>query len=329
MALAQESPMKAILQDRYGSPEVLELREVDRPEIPDDRVLVRVRAASVNALDWHLLRGEPFLVRMSGGLRRPKSSLTGSDVAGVVEAVGPGVVNIRPGDEVFGASRGTFAEFVIARATRLVPMPVGFSFEQAAAVPVAASTALQALRDQGKVQPGQAVLINGAGGGVGTFSVQLAKAFGATVTAVSSAGNVDLLRSIGADDVIDYTRDDFTKRSQRFDLIIDIAGTRSLSACRRALTPNGTYVVVGGPGGRWIRPADRFVKVLVLSRLVRQRLVGVSAQINRDDLLFLKELMEAGKLTPVIDRTFPLSQVPDAIRYVEERHARGKVVITM
>lgn len=329
IAATAEGSMKAILQGRYGSPDVLELRDVDVPEIGDDRVLVRVRAASVNALDWHFLRGEPFPVRLSEGLRRPKSSLTGSDVAGVVEAVGKDVTEIRPGDEVFGTSRGTFAEFVRGREARLVPLPVGFSFEQAAAVPVAATTALQALRDQGRVQPGQTVLINGAGGGVGTFAVQLAKAFGAIVTGVSSTKNMDLMRSIGADDVIDYTREDFTQRRQRFDLIVDIAGTRSLSACRRALTPHGTYVVVGGPGGRWIRPADRFVKVLVLSRFVRQRLVGVGAQINRDDLLVLKELMEAGKLTPVIDRTYPLSEVPDAIRYVEERHARGKVVITM
>ena len=329
MATAGQSTMKAILQGRYGSPAELELRDVDVPAIGDDRVLVRVRAASVNALDWHRLRGEPFPVRLSEGLRRPKISALGSDVAGVVEAVGKDVQQLHPGDEVFGTSGGTFAEFVRGREARLVPLPAGFSFEQAAAVPVAATTALQALRDQGKVQPGQAVLINGAGGGVGTFAVQLAKAFGAIVTGATSTGNLDLIRSIGADEVIDYTREDVTQGRQRFDLIVDIAGTRSVSACRRVLAPNGTYVMVGAPSGRWIRPVDRFIKVRVQSRFVRQRLLGFVAQITREDLVVLKELMEAGKLTPVIDRTYPLSETPEAIRYVEEGHARGKVVITV
>lgn len=236
---------------------------------------------------------------------------------------------LRPGDNVFGTSAGTFAEFVRGREARLVPMPAGFTFEQAAAVPVAATTALQALRDQGKVQPGQAVLINGAGGGVGTFAVQLAKAFGAVVTGVSSTRNMELLRSIGADDVIDYTREDFTKRRQKFDLVVDIAGTRSLSAIRRAITPDGIYVVVGGPSGRWIRPMDRMINVVARRKFTSQRLVFFIAQITREDLLVLKDFMEAGKLTPVIDRTFPLSQVPAAIRYVEERRGHGKVVITV
>jgi NADPH:quinone reductase-like Zn-dependent oxidoreductase len=329
IAAAAEGSMKAILQDRYGSPEVLELREVDVPEIEDDRVLVRVRASSVNALDWHRLRGEPFLVRMSEGLRRPKSSQIGADVAGTVESVGRDVKLLRPGDRVFGTGAGTFAEFVRGREARLVPMPAGFTFEQAAAVPVAATTALQALRDQGKVQPGQAVLINGAGGGVGTFAVQLAKAFGAVVTAVSSTRNMDLLRSIGADEVIDYTREDFTEQRQKFDLVIDIAGTRPLSATRRAITPTGTYVMVGGPSGRWIKPMDRMMNVVARRRFTRQRLVSFLAEISREDLLVLKDFMEAGKLSPVIDRTFPLSEVAAAIRYVEERRGHGKVVITV
>jgi NADPH:quinone reductase-like Zn-dependent oxidoreductase len=329
IAVAAEGSMKAILQERYGAPDVLELRDVEVPEIADDRVLVRVRASSVNALDWHRLRGEPFLVRMSEGLRRPKSSQIGADVAGTVEAVGKDVTLLRPGDNAFGTSAGTFAEFVRGREARLVPMPEGFTFEQAAAVPVAATTALQALRDQGKVQPGQAVLINGAGGGVGTFAVQLAKAFGATVTAVSSTRNMDLLRSIGADEVVDYTREDFTERRQKFDLLIDIAGTRPLSATRRAITQEGTYVVVGGPSGRWIRPMDRMINVIVRRRFAWQRLVSFLAQITREDLLVLGDFMEAGKLTPVIDRTFPLSEVPAAIRYVEERRSSGKVVITV
>jgi NADPH:quinone reductase-like Zn-dependent oxidoreductase len=328
-AMAQGSTMKAILQTRYGSPDVLELRDVEVPTIGDDRVLVRVHAASVNALDWHMMRGEPFPVHLSEGLRRPKSSLTGSDLAGVVEAVGADVTEFRPGDEVFGTSRGTFAEVVRCREVRLVPMPAGFSFEQAAAVPVAATTALQALRDQGKVKPGQTILINGAGGGVGTFAVQLGKAFGAVVTAVSSTTNLDLLRSIGADHVIDYTREDFTEGQERFDLIVDIAGTRSLSAYRRALTPDGTYVIVGGPSGRWIRPMDRFFKAKVLSRFVRQRLVGFFAEITKEDLFVLRGLMEAGKLTPVIDRTDPLDKTAEAIRYLEGGHARGNVVITV
>jgi NADPH:quinone reductase-like Zn-dependent oxidoreductase len=323
------SAMKAILQARYGSPEVLELRDVAVPEVGQDGILVRVRAASVNALDWHLLRGEPLPARMDAGLRRPKSSATGTDVAGIVEEVGLDVKSFQPGDQVFGTSRGTFAEFVRAREARLVPMPEGFSFEQAAAVPVAATTALQALRDQGKVEAGQAVLINGAGGGVGTFAVQIAKSFGAGVTAVSGTRNMDLLRSLGADEVIDYTQDDFTQRRQAFDVVIDIAGTRSLSACRRALKPDGTYVLVGGPSGRWIRPMDRFVQVVALRRFVRQRLRSFIAQVNKEDLLFLKGLMETGKLTPAIDRTFPLSEIPAAIRYVEERRASGKVVITV
>ncbi len=319
--------MKAIVYHRYGSPDVLELADVDAPEVADDGVLVRVRAASVNALDWHRMRGQPFLVRLSDGLRRPKVSGLGVDVAGHVEAVGRNVTQFRPGDEVFGARTGAFAEYVSGRT--FVPKPAGLTFEQAAAIPVAATTALQGLRDKGGLQPGQRALINGASGGVGTFAVQIAKALGAQVTAVCSTSNVEMARSIGADRVIDYTREDFTRSGERYDLILDIAGSRSLLACRRVLTSHGTLVVVGGPGGRWLAPADRSVKAVVMSRFVSQRMVPFLAQITKEDLVVLKELAQAGKLRAVIDRTYPLSDVPEAIRYVEAGHARGKVVITV
>jgi NADPH:quinone reductase-like Zn-dependent oxidoreductase len=321
--------MKAIVHDKYGSPDALELRDIDKPVLEDGRVLVRVRAASVNALDWHLLRGLPYLVRMSEGLRKPRRSSMGVDVAGHVEAVGKNVTQFRPGDEVFGARDGAFAEYVSAKEDKLVRKPANLTFEQAAAVPVAGCTALQALRDKGQIQPGQRVLIHGAAGGVGTFAVQLAKAFEADVTATTSTGNMDMVRSIGADRVIDYTREDFTKGGQRFDLILDMGGTRSLLACRRSLTRGGTYVMVGGRSGRWIRPMDRALGGVVLSRFVRERLLFFIANVNKDDLTVLKGLMEAGKLTPVIDRTYPLNQTPEAIRYLEEGHARGKVVITV
>ena len=321
--------MKAIVHHRYGPPDVLELRDVDRPALEDDRVLVRVRAASVNALDWHTVRGQPYIARFVMGLRKPKTSAMGVDVAGQVEAVGKNVTQFHPGDAVFGARDGAFAEYVCAREDRVVMKPANLTFEQAAAVPVAAITALQALRDKGQVRPGQKVLVNGAAGGVGTFAVQIAKAFGADVTAATSTGNVDMVRSIGADRVLDYTREDFTKGGQRFDLIVDMGGTRSLRACRRALTRNGTYVMVGGPSGRWLKPLPRALAAAVLSRFVRQRLLFFVAKIKKEDLVVLKELMEAGKVTPVIDRTYPLSETPEAIRYVEEGHARGKVVITV
>ncbi len=321
--------MKAIVRHKYGTSDVLGLEDVDVPGLEDDRALVRVHAASVNALDWHLLRGLPYLVRLSEGLRRPKRSSMGVDVAGRVEAVGKNVTQFRPGDAVFGARDGAFAEYVAAKEEKLVLKPANVSFEQAAAVPVAGCTALQALRDKGHVQPGQKVLINGAAGGVGTFAVQLAKAFGADVTATTSPRNVDLIRSIGADRVIDYTREDFTKGGQRFDLILDIGGKRSLFACRRALTRTGTYVIVGGPSGRWIRPMDRALGAAILSRFVRQRLLFFIAKLPKEDLILLKDLLEAGKVTPVIDRTYPLSETPAAIRYLEEGHARGKVVITV
>jgi NADPH:quinone reductase-like Zn-dependent oxidoreductase len=319
--------MKAIVYRTYGSPDVLELTDIEKPAFADDAVLVRVRAASVNALDWHGMRGQPFLVRMGDGLRRPKVGALGVDAAGHVEAVGKDVTHVQPGDEVFGARNGAFADYVSGR--NFVAKPAGLTFEQAAAIPVAATTALQALRDKGGIQPGQRILINGASGGVGTFAVQIAKALGAHVTAVCSGGNVEMVRSIGADEVIDYTREDFTRALQQHDLILDIAGSRSLRSCRRVLTPNGTLVVVGGPGGRWISPADRWVKAKVISRFGSQRMLPFLAQITRQDLLVLKELVEAGKVRPVIDRTYPLSEVPEAVRYLEAGHAKGKVVITL
>ena len=319
--------MKAIVYRTYGSPDVLELTDIDTPAVADDAVLVRVRAASVNALDWHAMRGQPFLVRMEDGLRRPKVGALGVDAAGHVEAVGSNVTHVQPGDEVFGARTGALAEYVSGR--NFVAKPAGLSFEQAAAIPVAATTALQGLRDKGGLQPGQRVLINGASGGVGTFAVQIAKALGGHVTGVCSSGNVEMVRSIGADEVIDYTREDFTRAGEKYDIILDIAGSRSLRSCRRVLTAKGTLVVVGGPGGRWVSPADRWVKAKVISRFGSQRMLPFLAQITREELLVLKELAEAGKLRPVIDRTYPLSEIPEAVRYVEAGHAKGKVVITI
>jgi len=322
--------MKAIVQDAYGSPDVLELREIATPVVGGDEVLVRVLAAGVDQGVWHLMAGLPYLVRVAGvGLRAPKNPVRGVDVAGRVEAVGENVTGVQPGDEVFGTCRGSFAEYACARADRLVPKPSNLTFEQAAAVPVSGCTALQALRDRGKVRPGQRVLIIGAGGGVGTFAVQLAKAFGVEVTGVCSTTKVELVRSIGADRVIDYTRDDFVDGDNRYNVILDIAGNRSLSHLRRALAPEGTLVLVGGEGGgRWLGGVDRTLRALVLSRFVRQKLVTWIATQPKEDLEALHELLEAGKVTPVVDRTFPLSEVPEAIRYLRDGRAHGKVVIT-
>ncbi len=326
--------MKAILHWKYGSPDVLRLQEVDTPVPTDDQVLVRVRAASVNAYDWHMMRGFPYLLRMSEGLRKPTTSATGLDLAGQVEAVGKNVTQFRAGDEVFGQRSGAFAEYVCSREINLALKPANLTFEQAAAVPMAGFTALQGLRDKGQIRPGQRVLINGASGGVGTFAVQIAKALGADVTGVCSTRNLDLVRSIGADRVIDYTREDFTRGGHRYDLILDIASSRSLSACRRVLAPNGILVLVGAAGGpdrqgRWVGPLAGFLKALLLSRFVSQRMLPFMAKRSNEDLIVLKTLIESGKVTPVIDRTFPLSRTADAIRYLEEGHARGKVVITV
>jgi NADPH:quinone reductase-like Zn-dependent oxidoreductase len=321
--------MKAIVQSKYGAPDVLELRDIEKPALRDTDVLVRVHAAAINPLDWHDIRGLPYFVRIGNGLLKPKDRVPGVDVAGHVEAVGRNVTQLRPGDEVFGLSKGALAEYARGREDLLLPKPAALTYEQAAAVPVAALTALQALRDRGRIQPGQNVLIVGASGGVGTFAVQIAKSFGADVTGVCSTRNVEMVRSIGADHVIDYAREDFTQSGQRYDLMVDMAGTRTLSDCRRALTSRGTYVVVGAPSGRWLTGPDRFVKALVLSLFVSQSMVPFVTSANKEDLIALKNLIEAGKVTPVIDRSYRLIEAPEAIRYLEEGHARGKVVITV
>jgi NADPH:quinone reductase-like Zn-dependent oxidoreductase len=324
--------MKAIVQDTYGAADVLELRDIDKPVVGDDEVLVRVHAAGVDPGVWHLMTGLPYLVRVMGyGLRTPKTRVRGRDVAGRVEAVGKNVTRFHRGDEVFGICDGSFAEYTSARADKLAPKPVNLTSEQAAAVPISGVTALQGLRDAGKVQPGQQVLVIGAAGGVGSFAVQLAKAFGAEVTGVCSTTKLDLVRSIGADQVIDYAREDFADGVQRYDLIVDTAGNRSLRHLRRALTPRGTLVIVGGEGGgRWLGGFDRqILRAPVLSRFVRQRLRPFISKERSEDLVVLKELIEAGKLTPIIDRTYPLAEAPEAIRYLEQGHARGKVVITV
>lgn len=322
--------MKAIVQDVYGSPDVLQLREIEKPAIGGDEVLVRVSAAGVDQGVWHLMAGRPYLVRVAGvGLRAPKNPIRGLDVAGVAEAVGAQVTRLRPGDEVFGVCRGSFAEYACAPAHRLVLKPANISSVQAAAVPVSGCTALQAVRDRAKVQSGQRVLVIGAGGGVGTFAVQLAKLFGAAVTGVCSTSKVELVRSIGADRVVDYTREDFAG-GDRYDAILDTAGNRSLSRLRRALTPNGTLVIVGGEGGgRWLGGFDRQLRAQVLSVFGHHKMgTWISTQ-PRGDLEALRELLEAGKVTPVVDRTFPLSEVADAIRYLRDGRARGKVVIAV
>ena len=329
---APATTMKAVVREKYGSPDVLQLKDIEKPVIDDDSVLVRVRAASINAYDWHMMRGLPFLVRMSEGWRRPKSTAMGVDIAGQVTAVGKNVTQFRPGDEVFGARGGALAEYVRGTAQSvLVPKPAGLTFEQAAAVNMAGTTALQGLRDKGQIKPGQRVLINGAAGGVGTFAVQIAKAFGADVTAVCSTRNVDMIRSIGADHVIDYTREDFTRNGHRYDLIFDVAANRSLSDCRRVLASNGTLVVVGAAGGgRRMAPiVARLLGAIVLSRFSSQKMLPFLAKNSKDDLIVLKELIEAGKVRPVIDRTYPLSETAEAMRYLEDGHPKGKVVITV
>ncbi|OJH38908.1 NAD(P)-dependent alcohol dehydrogenase [Cystobacter ferrugineus] len=321
--------MKAIVQDTYGSSDVLHLRDIDKPVAGEGQVLLRVHATALHIGDWHLMTGMPYLLRLGFGWRGPKTSVRGMDVSGRVEAVGKGVTRFQPGDEVFGTCDGALAEYACAREDKLLHKPSNLSFEQAAAVPTSAATALQALRDQGQVQPGQKVLIIGAAGGVGLFAVQLAKAFGAHVTGVCSTTKVELVRSIGADDVIDYTRQDFTEMGPRYDLILDTAGNRELPLLRRALTPKGTLVIVGGEGGgRWFGGLDRQLRVLMLAPFVSHRLRLLVALARKEDLEVLKELIEAGKVMPVIDRTFPLSEGRGAVRYLEGGHARGKIVVT-
>lgn len=325
--------MKAIAQDRYGSPDALEIREVDRPAFGDEDVVVRVEAASANPYDLHFMRGLPYIVRSAAsagfGIRGPKLPIRGRDLAGQVEAIGKNVTQLRPGDEVYGVGQGTFAGYACASERELAPRPANLTYAQAASMPVAATTALRAIRNHGRVKPGQAVLVNGASGGVGTFAVQIAKAFGAEVTGVCSTRNVELVRSIGADHVIDYTAEDFTRGSNRYDLILDLVGNHSVSACRRALEPNGTLLLSHGGHSRWIGPFGQILRALVMSRFVSQKLFAFTAHVTTEDLVALKDLAENGKVTPVIDRTYPLGESPDAMRHLEAGHARGKVVITL
>jgi NADPH:quinone reductase-like Zn-dependent oxidoreductase len=319
--------MKAIVYTKYGSPDVLELKEVEKPTPKDDEVLIQIHAASVNAYDWHFLTADIFLIRlMGGGLLKPKNTRLGADIAGRVEAVGRNVKQFQPGDEVFGMVRGGFAEYACALENALALKPPNLSFAEAAAVPMAAVTALQGLRDTGQIQPGQEVLINGASGGVGTFAVQIAKSFGAEVTAVCSTRNLDQARSLGANHVIDYTKEDFTQRGQQYDLILAANGYHSLSAYKRALTPKGIYVMAGGS------TAQIFQAMLLgswMSETGGKKMGGVSAKRSQKDLVFLRELVEAGKVVPVIDRRYPLSEAAEALRYLGEGHARGKIVITV
>jgi NADPH:quinone reductase-like Zn-dependent oxidoreductase len=328
-----KNPMKAITYCDYGIAN-LKLEEIEKPTPNDDQILVKVRAASVNPYDWHFIEGTPKIMRMMGvGLRKPKDTRLGVDFAGTVEAVGKNVTQFKPGDDVFGGKGGAFAEYVCRRAEGAVALkPANITFEQAASVNIAGITALQGLRDKGKVQPGQKVLINGASGGVGTFAVQIAKSFGADVTGVCSTRNVDLVRSLGADRVIDYTKEDFAKGTERYDVILDNVPNHSLSECRQILNPNGKYVMIGGGGpndNRWIGPFGRVIHTLILSPFINQKMGMMMADANQNDLTILGDMMQSGKLKPVIDRTYKLDQVPDAIRYLEEGHARGKVVINV
>jgi NADPH:quinone reductase-like Zn-dependent oxidoreductase len=331
-AATPTNPVKAIVYCDYGLIN-LKLEDIEKPTPTDDQILVKVRAVSINPYDWHFIEGTPYIMRMGVGLRKPKNTRLGVDFAGTVEAVGKNVTQFKPGDEVFGGRTGAFAEYVCVRADRAVALkPANLTFEQVASVNIAGTTALQALRDKGKIQPGQKVLINGASGGVGTFAVQIAKSLGADVTGVCSTRNVDLVRSLGADHVIDYTKEDFAKRAERYDVILDNVPNHSLSDCRGVLTPKGKYVMVGGGGpndGRWIGPFGRVINTLLLSPFVSQEMGMFMADTNKKDLTVLAALMESGKVKPVIDRRYKLTEVPAAIAYLEEGHARGKVVITL
>ena len=322
--------MKAIVYRCYGSPDVLEYADVGKPTPADDEVLVKVHAASVNPLDWHYMRGSPYIMRLGTGIGAPDDMRIGVDFAGTVEAVGGNVTRFKPGDEVFGGTGGAFAEYATVREDRALALkPANVTFEQAASVPIAAITALQALRDKGKLEPGQKVLINGASGGVGTFAVQIAKSLGAEVTGVCSTRNVEMVRSIGADHVFDYKKEDYTESGERYDLIIDMISNHSLLANRRVLKPEGTLVIVGGAKGDWLGPLMRPINAMMLSPFVGQDMGMMLARMDRDDLAILGELMAAGKVTPVIDRRYPLSEVAAAMEYSEEGHARGKIVIDL
>jgi NADPH:quinone reductase-like Zn-dependent oxidoreductase len=322
--------MKAVSQARYGSPGVLEYGDVDSPVPAEGQVLVRVVAASVNPYDWHMMRGEPYLVRAMAGLRRPKQSILGADLAGTVEAVGDNVTRFQAGDEVFGQGGGAFAEFAVASQRALAFKPTEVTFEQAASLPIAGLTALQGLRDKGKVAAGHRVLVNGASGGVGTFAVQIARALGADVTGVCSTGNLDLVRSIGAAQVVDYTAEDFTTGEERYDVILDAVGNRSLTGCRRALRSKGVFVAAGAyEMGNWIAPLVQVAKVGLMSLVSSQRFASLLAKTTAEDLAALAELVTTGAVTPVIARRYPLAEAAVAVRYVEEGHAPGKVIITV
>jgi NADPH:quinone reductase-like Zn-dependent oxidoreductase len=321
--------MKAIVYRTYGSPDVLHVEETARPTPTDDQVLIRVHAASVNPYDWHFMRGSPYVMRMLSGPTRPKDIRVGVDVAGVVETVGSKVTRFKPGDAVFGGCRGAFAEYACAADTSIVVKPANVTFEQAASVAVAGYTALQGLRDKGKIQRGHRVLVNGASGGVGTFAVQIAKSFGARVTGVCSTRNLDLVQSLGADRVIDYTREDFTTGSDRYDIVLDCHASRPMLACAGILAPTGSYIIVGAPDRGVIGPLRSAVKAFALAPVVRRTLTMMIAKPNQDDLAFIADLMKTGVVTPVIDRCYLLDDVPEAIRYLEQGHARGKVVIAV
>ena len=330
--LAANTPsMRAIVYRCYGTPEVLKLEEIAKPVPADDRVLVKVHAASVNPLDWHYMQGKPYVMRAAAGVGKPDSILMGADFAGTVESVGKNVTRFKPGDEVFGDRDGAFGEYVSVRENgAIASKPSNMTMEQAAAVPVAGLTALQALRDKGKVQAGQKVLINGASGGVGTFAVQIAKTYGTEVTGVCSTRNVEMVKSIGADHVIDYTKEDFTQGSVRYDLIIDNVGNHTLTDLRQALTPNGVLVMVGGPSDNsWLGPLTTSAKAYLVSPFVKQKMMFMLAQANKDDLNVLSDLMQTGKLTPVIDRRYSLAETAQAIGYLEQGHAKGKVIIAV
>lgn len=325
----EQQTMTAIQYHRYGPPECLELCQLPRPAVGDDQVLVRVRAASVNPYDWHHMRGQPYLMRLMIGLRAPKSPQLGADMAGEVVAVGRNVTGLAPAEAVFGIAAGSFATYAVAHPKSLAPKPANLSFEQAAAVPLAGITAWQSLHDTGRLQPGQRVLINGAAGGVGTFAVQIARAHGAHVTGVCSTRNLELVRSLGATHVIDYTREDFTRTERHYDLLFDCVGSRSLRDCLRVLKPTGHYVNVGAPPGNWVAPLISLLRGRILGPFISQRVTTLLATLRSGTLLSLRERIEAGDITPVIDRRYALHEVPDAIRYSETGHARGKIVITM
>jgi NADPH:quinone reductase-like Zn-dependent oxidoreductase len=325
--------MKAVVYYNYGSPEVLQLEEIEKPVPNDNQVLVKIRAVSINPYDWHFMEGVPYIARVLGfGALKPTSPRLGVDFAGIVEAVGKNVTQFKPGDEVFGGKGGAFAEYVVISEKFLVMKPTNITFEEAGAVQIAGLTALQGLRDKGKVQPGEKVLINGASGGVGTFAVQIAKTLGAQVTGVCSTRNVELVRSLGADHVIDYTKEDFTRSGQRYDVVIDNVGNRSLSESRRVLTPNGKYVMIGGGGvndKRWTGPFGKVIKTLLLKPFIRQEMSMMLSEVKKEDLNLLADLMQSGKVTPVIDKTYPFSEIREAMRYVETGRARGKVAVTL